>query len=196
MLTRLAVTAGHDDVAARAYAAAQAQETETTAEHCRALVESDPDALMAVAKTYPPTAMPLPHAQALEDAAVAFASRSDFPAARAALHEAAKLYEALDASWDMRRAVGRLRPYGISRDIRSRRPLAFGWDALSPAERTIAHLVADGRSNPDIAAELFLSRNTVQTHVSRILTKLRAQSRTDIAREVLAHPGPARPRPA
>jgi DNA-binding NarL/FixJ family response regulator len=193
MLTRLAVTAGHDDVAARAYAAAQSKETETTAEHCRALIESDPDALMAVAKTYPPTAMPLPHAQALEDAAVAFASRSDFPAARAALHEAAKLYEALDASWDMRRAVARLRPYGISRDIRSRRPLAFGWDALTPAERTIAYMVADGRSNPDIAAELFLSRNTVQTHVSRILTKLRAQSRTDIAREVLARPGPAYP---
>jgi DNA-binding NarL/FixJ family response regulator len=49
-------------------------------------------------------------------------------------------------------------------------------------------LVAEGLSNPDIAAGLFLSRNTVQTHVSRILAKLGARSRTEIASEVFAHP--------
>jgi DNA-binding NarL/FixJ family response regulator len=44
----------------------------------------------------------------------------------------------------------------------------------------VAGLVAGGKSNPDIAAELFLSRNTVQTHVSHILTKLSARSRVEI----------------
>jgi DNA-binding NarL/FixJ family response regulator len=42
--------------------------------------------------------------------------------------------------------------------------------------------VARGRSNPDIAAELFLSPRTVQTHVSRILRKLGHTSRMEIIR--------------
>jgi DNA-binding CsgD family transcriptional regulator len=49
----------------------------------------------------------------------------------------------------------------------------------------VACLVAEGRSNPDVAAALFLSRNTVQTHVSHILTKLGAKGRLDIVREAL-----------
>lgn len=52
-----------------------------------------------------------------------------------------------------------------------------------------AKLVADGLSNPDIAALLVLSRRTVQTHISHILVKLRVRSRVDIAREVFAHNG-------
>jgi hypothetical protein len=48
-----------------------------------------------------------------------------------------------------------------------------------------------GRSNPDIAAELFLSRNTVQTHVSHILAKLGAQSRVEIAAEARRHEPPS-----
>jgi len=63
--------------------------------------------------------------------------------------------------------------------------------ALTPTEKKIAYLVGDGQANPDIAAELWLSRNTVQTHVSHILAKLSARSRVEIAREALQHP-PAR----
>ena len=51
----------------------------------------------------------------------------------------------------------------------------------------IAELVAKGRSNPDIAAELLLSRRTVQSHVSHILAKLNAKSRVEIARETVRH---------
>ena len=63
-----------------------------------------------------------------------------------------------------------------------------GWFALTPTERRIAYLVADGLSNPDIAAERFLSRRTVQSHVSHILTKLDARSRAEIAEEAARHP--------
>jgi len=188
MLTRLAIAAGHDDVAAAAYAAARERETETTAEHCRGLVESDPAALMAVAMTYPMASHPLVHAGVLEDAAVAYAERAELQAARAAFAEAVQLYEELGASWDIRRAAARLKPHGIRRGTRSRRRPDFGWDALTATELKIAYLVADGQSNPDIAAELFLSRNTVQTHVSHILTKLGARSRTEIASEAVVHP--------
>jgi tetratricopeptide (TPR) repeat protein len=50
-------------------------------------------------------------------------------------------------------------------------------------------------SNPDIAAELWLSRNTVQSHVSHILAKLGARSRMEIARQALQHPADAEPAP-
>ena len=58
-----------------------------------------------------------------------------------------------------------------------------GWDSLTPTEVKITELVAQGLSNPQIAAKLFLSRRTVGTHVSHILSKLDVNSRIDIARE-------------
>jgi len=42
-------------------------------------------------------------------------------------------------------------------------------------------------SNPDIAAAMFLSRNTIQTHVSHILGKLGARSRAEIIRQAHDH---------
>jgi len=96
------------------------------------------------------------------------------------------LYRGLGAERDLRRADARLRRYGVRRGRSGRRgqPTA-GWDALTPTETKIALLVADGRSNPDIATKLFMSRNTVQTHVSHILTKLDARSRIEVARQAL-----------
>jgi DNA-binding NarL/FixJ family response regulator len=67
-----------------------------------------------------------------------------------------------------------------------------GWAALTPSEVKIAELVAEGRSNTEVATELFLSRRTVQSHVSHILTKLGARSRVEIAREASVRRQPAR----
>ena len=52
---------------------------------------------------------------------------------------------------------------------------------MTDTERRIAAMVAAGRSNPDIAAELFLSRRTVRNHVSHILAKLELSSRVELA---------------
>ena len=108
-------------------------------------------------------------------------------AARAALSEATGRYESFGAAWDIRRAEGRLRPYGIRRGVRSLRTErgTVGWAALTPTEIKIAGLVAAGMSNPEIASQLFLSRNTVQSHVSHILAKLGAKGRVEIVREAL-----------
>jgi DNA-binding CsgD family transcriptional regulator len=46
-------------------------------------------------------------------------------------------------------------------------------------------MVAGSAATPDIARGMFLSRRTVQTHISHILTKLGAKSRVDIVREAL-----------
>ena len=86
-----------------------------------------------------------------------------------------------------RRAEGRLRPYGVKRGVRGRRPKhpTSGWSALTPTEVKVAALVARGDSTADIALALFLSRRTVQTYISHILTKLDAKSRVEIVREAL-----------
>ncbi|WP_214409532.1 response regulator transcription factor [Sphaerisporangium fuscum] len=53
--------------------------------------------------------------------------------------------------------------------------------ALSPREHAVALAVARGRTNAEIAAELFMSVATVKAHVSHILTKLGLDNRTQIA---------------
>ncbi|MGC4958360.1 response regulator [Actinomadura citrea] len=56
---------------------------------------------------------------------------------------------------------------------------------LSPREHEVVLSIAHGRSNADIAAELFMSVATVKAHVSSVLTKLDLDNRTQIA--LLAH---------
>jgi DNA-binding CsgD family transcriptional regulator len=199
LLTRLALAVGDNDTAA---AAAQAAAQEAAREpapvktaaagHCRGLLNGAPGPLLAAAATYNSAGRPFDRAQALEDAAVLLAGRGDLPAARRALTDAVHLYRELGAAWDVSRADARLRRYGVRRG-RSRRASprpkpVKGWEALTPTETKIAYLVAEGRSNPEIAAELFLSRNTVQTHVSHILAKLGARSRAEIIRQALRQP--------
>jgi non-specific serine/threonine protein kinase len=56
---------------------------------------------------------------------------------------------------------------------------AFG--GLTRREQEIAALIAKGKSNREIAAELFITVRTTKTHISSILTKLDLTSRTQIA---------------
>jgi len=56
---------------------------------------------------------------------------------------------------------------------------------LSPREVEVARLVIDGASNPEIAAQLFLSRKTVERHVSNALAKVGARNRTELARRLM-----------
>jgi DNA-binding NarL/FixJ family response regulator len=96
--------------------------------------------------------------------------------------------DSLGATWDIKHADARLRPHGIRRGPHSlHRRATSGWEALTPSELRVACLVVKGLSNPDIATELVLSRSTVQTHVSSILTKLHLRSRIQLVREVAKH---------
>jgi predicted ATPase/DNA-binding CsgD family transcriptional regulator len=62
-----------------------------------------------------------------------------------------------------------------------------GWASLSPVERQVVDLVSQGLSNPDIAKELFISRNTVKVYLSRAYAKLGVANRTELALLVTRH---------
>ncbi|HMC80332.1 MAG TPA: LuxR C-terminal-related transcriptional regulator, partial [Acidimicrobiia bacterium] len=61
-----------------------------------------------------------------------------------------------------------------------RRPTS-GWDSLTPTELEVVGLVVEGLRNPEIAGRLFVSPETVKTHVSNILAKLGVVNRTELA---------------
>jgi len=62
---------------------------------------------------------------------------------------------------------------------------------LTPAERRIAELVAQGRSNKEAAAALFLSVHTVESALTRVYRKLGVRSRTELTRR-LGAPSPSK----
>nr|WP_269810254.1 response regulator transcription factor [Kineosporia rhizophila] len=88
--------------------------------------------------------------------------------------------EALLAPAVTRRLVGRfgerVRPRSTAGDVLA---------ALTPREVEVLRLIAEGLSNPEIADAMVVSRETVKTHVSRILTKLDLRDRVQAV--VFAH---------
>ncbi len=161
---------------------------------CQGLFAQDPELLAQAVARAERGGWPLVLGHTLEDLAVARAWHGDLSGARSALTRAAAAYEGLGARWDIARADARLRSLGVRRGSRSaRRRPANGWEALTPAELKVALLVAQGRSNPEIASALFLSPRTVQTHVSHILAKLQVRSRAAVAAQAATRPGPPGP---
>jgi DNA-binding CsgD family transcriptional regulator len=159
-----------------------------TARFCTALLGDDVPGLLSVAGAYMSFGWVPAAAMAHEEAAARLAAAGDAAGARAALTDAVRCYTNSKATWDVRRADARLRVYGVRRGPRSaHKHASTGWASLTPAELRIVSLVGQGISNADIAAELFLSRRTVHTHVSHILHKLGASSRIDLVREAARH---------
>jgi DNA-binding CsgD family transcriptional regulator len=62
-----------------------------------------------------------------------------------------------------------------------------GWGSLTPTERDVVQLVSEGLANNDIAARLFVSPRTVQTHLTHVYTKLGLTSRVQLAQEAARH---------
>ncbi|WP_169813284.1 helix-turn-helix transcriptional regulator [Nocardia vaccinii] len=191
-IARLAADVGDDDAARTVTAAAdalvarrQTPARTATALLCRGMAERDATTVLDAARSFARARWPLHEAQSHENAAVLLAASGRVADARAALDTAVEGFSRLGAAWDSARAVARVRPYGIRRGVRGpRNRPKFGWPALTETERKVAALVAEGFSNSDIAAQMFLSRRTIQSHVSNILAKLGIRSRREVAAAV------------
>jgi DNA-binding NarL/FixJ family response regulator len=81
------------------------------------------------------------------------------------------------------RELGKLgsRPHRRSRPGQADAP---GIASLTEREFQVAQLVVDRKTNPQIAAELFLSQKTVETHLRNIFHKVDVTTRADLARAV------------
>jgi DNA-binding CsgD family transcriptional regulator len=69
----------------------------------------------------------------------------------------------------------------------SRRRPAYGWASLTSGERTVAAIVAEGVTNREAAARLFLSPHTIDFHLRQIFRKLGISSRVTLTRLVVQH---------
>jgi DNA-binding CsgD family transcriptional regulator len=97
--------------------------------------------------------------------------------ARGHLRAALETFERLGAEPWAERARAELRATGET----ARRRDVVAVHELTPQELQIAGYASQGASNPEIAAQLFLSRRTVEYHLSKVFQKLGVSSRTELA---------------
>jgi DNA-binding CsgD family transcriptional regulator len=125
-------------------------------------------------------------ARARELAGRALALAGDRDRAALELELAAAAFESFGSLRYRNQAERELRKLGrhIHRRTRPGTPDARGLPALTARELEIARLVVDRKTNPEIAAELFLSKKTVETHLGHIFRKMDVSSRVELARAV------------
>jgi DNA-binding NarL/FixJ family response regulator/tetratricopeptide (TPR) repeat protein len=126
-------------------------------------------------------------AQSRQLAGRALARAGETERAAAELQRAAADLDACGAPRRRAAAEQELRRLGhrrLHRRTRPGEPGGVGLAALTGRELEVARLVADRRTNSQIAAELFLSPKTVETHIRSLFTKLDVSSRVEIARAV------------
>ena len=98
--------------------------------------------------------------------------------ARAQLRTAHDMFAAIGMEAFAERARRELAATGET----ARQPTVEPRDTLTPQEAQIARLARDGLSNPEIAAQLFLSVRTIEWHLRKVFTKLQISSRLQLQR--------------
>jgi predicted ATPase/class 3 adenylate cyclase/DNA-binding CsgD family transcriptional regulator len=88
------------------------------------------------------------------------------------------------AAWDEGAELGWEETAAYVRRARGERKRpSHGWDSLTPTELAVARHAAEGLTNPQIGERMFISRRTVQTHLSHIFAKVGITSRSELAAE-------------
>ena len=101
--------------------------------------------------------------------------------ARRHLHDAHQQFEALGAAPWAEKAERELRSSGG----RAQRGPRARSDELTPQQMQIAAMVAEGRTNRNIADSLFLSPKTIEFHLGHVFRKLDVSNRTELTRALL-----------
>jgi DNA-binding CsgD family transcriptional regulator/tetratricopeptide (TPR) repeat protein len=160
------------------------------AKHAQGLLNTDVSLLVDAASAH---VHPWNRASAAEDAGVALVARGAHRYGRAQLERAVEMYAQIGALRDAARIRTRL--CAMDRRRRPRRAGAptFGWEGLTDTERRVAELVAEGLTNRQVAAQMFLSRHTVDFHLRQAFRKLNVQSRVQLTRLALERLQPTGP---
>lgn len=181
---RMAWLAKDHDTVARMVAVSEAIAELTVMEvraallRCQGFAGGGPDDLVAAAGHYEEIGSTTQCATAWAEASLVAARSGDHDGALALLEqEALPRLEAIGAHGVVARTRAAL-PVRVERRIGRRRVRAVdGVASLTPAERRVVELVVTGATNAEIAAELVVSRRTVESHLSRIYRKLGVDSR-------------------
>jgi DNA-binding CsgD family transcriptional regulator len=107
--------------------------------------------------------------------------------AREQLNQALAVFERLEATPWADRVRSELRATG--QRVRAREPAAR--EELTPQELQVAMLAADGKTNREVGAQLFLSPKTIEWHLGHVYRKLGIRSRTELARVIDPRVAPA-----
>jgi DNA-binding CsgD family transcriptional regulator len=156
------------------------------AAHADGLLRGDPVRLLFAVEQFRATPRPLALAAALADVAVAGRDTEDRETVRGWYDEAAAVLTGCGATGWQRRLEGRLGAWrgSVVPPVATAPPAATSAPCLpelSPAERRVAMLVAEGLTNLQVAEKLYLSRHTVDSHLRRIFVKLEINRRVELA---------------
>lgn len=152
------------------------------AQQANGLIGRNPGQLLDAATAFATAGRRFEAARARSMAAVFLAEMGRAGDARSEFDAAAEIYTELRAIRPQARMGAAERRVGIVRGRRGpRRRPDTGWQSLTPTESDVVRLVAEGLSNRLIGERLFISRRTVETHVSHVFAKLGVRSRTEIA---------------
>jgi DNA-binding CsgD family transcriptional regulator len=155
--------------------------------HAHGVLDRDGAALMRAAQEH---GQVWARGSAAEDAGVVLAEAGERRAALAQFDQALAAYQEAGAATDAARLRSRLRSLGVRRRHwrQASRPV-YGWESLTDTERSVADLVAEGLTNRQVAARMFLSPHTVDFHLRQIFRKLDICSRVELTRHVVERDG-------
>ncbi len=120
----------------------------------------------------------LERAKSLTELGAALRRTNQRAEARAPLREGLELAERCNAEPVAERAHSEL----LATGARPRRLVHTGVDALTPSERRVAQMAADGQTNREVAQALFVTPKTVEMHLSNVYRKLDITARSQLAR--------------
>ena len=159
------------------------------AAHCAGLLEQSEPHLRHAVDTLAAGPRPLAAADAMEDLASLLEANGERAEAIEIHQSAYEIYGRAGATGDAARVRGELRRLGVIRPQPADQ-VQRGWGSLSPAELAVVQVVTEGMTSKAAAEHLYLSVNTVNTHLRHAFAKLGVRSRVELTRIVLAHQPP------